>query len=195
MYFTSFLCLALDTAVLTVGQFNGGVAPNVIADRVELTGTVRTFSPGTRTLMIERMKTICAGVAKSFGVKCELEYHEGYPCTNNTNATSVQKVIEACKLVVPAESVVKPESTTGAEDFSFFLRHVGAGAFFFLGCSLNHLTLPLCSASHMDGPCSTSETTGEERPHHRMYHSLPLLPLLLSVSASRSLTTLDVDRF
>jgi len=40
--------VALDSAVVTVGQINGGYNYNIIADRVDLTGTVRTLLPNTR---------------------------------------------------------------------------------------------------------------------------------------------------
>ena len=39
----------LHPVVLTIGQISGGRAPNVIADSVQLLGTVRSLHPDTRT--------------------------------------------------------------------------------------------------------------------------------------------------
>ncbi|MDN5843904.1 MAG: amidohydrolase, partial [Alcaligenaceae bacterium] len=45
----------LETAVLSVCQFQAGSAINVIADQAVLRGTVRTLSRSAQTLMLERM--------------------------------------------------------------------------------------------------------------------------------------------
>ena len=44
---------ATDEAVLTIGTFQGGTAPNVIADTATLTGTIRTYSEKTRSYPLE----------------------------------------------------------------------------------------------------------------------------------------------
>ncbi len=44
----------LDLAVVTVGMLRSGVAGNVIADRAELAGSVRTFDPEVRDYLEQK---------------------------------------------------------------------------------------------------------------------------------------------
>lgn len=125
----------VDSAVLTVGQVNGGHNYNIIADRVRITGTVRTLRRDTRATIIQRMRELCAGVGQSFALEVELDYQEGYPVTENTSPPHMQRVRDAASLVVGAEAVVETSPTMGAEDFSYFLLKQPHGAFFFVGSS------------------------------------------------------------
>jgi metal-dependent amidase/aminoacylase/carboxypeptidase family protein len=47
-----------DAAVISVGQFAAGTAPNIIPDQALLTGTVRTFTTEVRDLIITRMQEV-----------------------------------------------------------------------------------------------------------------------------------------
>jgi len=120
----------LDSAVVTVGTVNGGYGYNIIADKVVLTGTVRTLFPTTQELIIQRIQSLCAGLAKGFEVECSLDYQKTYPCTINKSEEHVEKVRAALHKVVGPQHVVLPETAMGAEDMSFFLNRI-PGCFFF----------------------------------------------------------------
>src|SRR5699024_222742 len=47
-----------DPAVITIGQINGGFAPNVIPDNVELKGSMRSLSDASRQLMKKRLISV-----------------------------------------------------------------------------------------------------------------------------------------
>ena len=67
-----------DEGVLTIGMVNGGVAENVIADRVVLRGTLRYFRANVRKTIRDDLKRACA-IADALGGKCELQLRDGYP--------------------------------------------------------------------------------------------------------------------
>ena len=62
----------LAPAVLSIGSIAGGAAFNVLAERVQMSGTLRTFDPITRAGIIERMHTLLAGLCAAHGTSYHL---------------------------------------------------------------------------------------------------------------------------
>ncbi len=73
----------MEPVVIHVGAVHGGTADNVVADRVEIRGTVRAFNPRLRQFIAERMKTTAKYIAKAMRAKAVLKYKEGYPAVIN----------------------------------------------------------------------------------------------------------------
>lgn len=122
----------LDSAVVTVGEFQGGTALNVIADTVKMSGTVRYFNPKLEGFINKRIEEIISGICQSYGAKYELDYWQLYPPLIN-NSRMAELVKSAALEVVKTPLGVVPEcQTMGGEDMSFFLQEV-PGCYFFLG--------------------------------------------------------------
>lgn len=149
----------LDPAVLTCGMIKGGHGYNIIADHVSITGTVRTFTPETKGLVVSRMHEVCEGVAKTYGGEISMEYHNGYPATVNRWPEPVKVVKRVGEAVVGADRCGLTCRTCGAEDFSYLLE-AKPGAFFFVGAAL----------------------PGELRPHHKSVFDFDEDALLVSAS-------------
>ena len=66
-------------AVITIGAFRAGEAPNVIPDTAEIRGTVRSFDPEVRQLLQKRITAIIEGIATTMRATVDLRYHLGYP--------------------------------------------------------------------------------------------------------------------
>lgn len=140
----------LNNAVLTLGKIQGGTAGNIVAGEVELTGTLRTTDPQTRTFCIDairrQVECICAG----FGGSGELRVVPGYAALINTNEI-VDLVADTASGILGREHVHEKEfPSLGVEDFSFFLEKA-PGAFYHLGCADREkgITAPLHS-DHFD---------------------------------------------
>ena len=73
--------------VLTVGTVRGGLRNNIIAEEVEMRGTVRTFDREVQDLVERRMREVLDGVTKSAGATYVLEYQRQYPVTVNEPAS------------------------------------------------------------------------------------------------------------
>ncbi len=124
----------IDSAVVTVGQFNAGNARNVIADTASLTGTVRYFNPDLADFFGQRIDAIVAGICASYGATYQLEYTKLYPpVINDPKITELVRSI-ATDLVETPLGVVPECQTMGGEDMSFFLQAV-PGCYFFLGAA------------------------------------------------------------
>jgi len=121
----------LETAVVSVGSLHGGDAFNVIPPQVELNGTIRTFNPQIRELVLRRMGEIIEGVARACGAQIDLKITPLTPAVVNDVETA-GVVRAAAEAVVGAENVTTDERTMGSEDAAFFMREV-PGCYFFLG--------------------------------------------------------------
>ena len=125
----------LDKAVLTFGKISGGDAGNIIADRVEITGTIRTAKDSTFKMLCSSIREISSSLARAMGGDCDVVIEEGYP--QLTNDSEVLKIIEsnAAALLGADHVSYKEDISMGGEDFAYFAQHA-KGAFFNLGCRL-----------------------------------------------------------
>jgi amidohydrolase len=112
----------LASAVVTVGTIAGGYRNNVIADEVNLSGTLRAHDPVVRDSLEARLRRIVAGVASAYNVSAEVRLVRGYPPVHN-NVTLAHDFAR----YVRDESrlqVEEPPATMGAEDFAYFAQRV-----------------------------------------------------------------------
>lgn len=120
-----------DPVVLTIGEFHGGVARNVMAGTAYLTGTVRSFAPEVRAYLRERMDHVVERVARSYGATATFEWTTGNSALVNDEA-SVRRAQASAKKVLGEDALVHYEGTLSGEDFSEYLRFV-PGVFVFVG--------------------------------------------------------------
>jgi amidohydrolase len=118
-------------SVVTVGIIRGGERRNIIPERVELHGTIRTFSPAVLDTIKTRMKEILDGIALSAGGRAELMFDELYPVTVNDTLLA-RRMAPALARVVGADHVEVSGPRTGAEDFAYFAQK-WPGFYFRLG--------------------------------------------------------------
>jgi amidohydrolase len=122
----------LRPVVLSIGQISGGRAPNIIADQVQLRGTVRSLHPETRTNLPNWIEQIVKNVCDSYGAKYQVDYRQGVPSVQN-DYTLTQLLQSAAEEAWGSDRVqVLPEPSLGAEDFSIYLEHA-PGSMFRLG--------------------------------------------------------------
>ncbi len=122
-----------NSAVVTIGTIKGGTQGNIIADKVELVGTVRTLDPKTRELVIKKIEKIVTQVSQSLGGQGELIREEGYAAL--INADEIVDMVKANGEELLGKNGVKyiQQPSLGVEDFSYFAQ-AAPGAFFNLGC-------------------------------------------------------------
>jgi len=122
-----------NPAVVTIGAINGGNRSNIISEKVEMLGTVRTLSNRDEKLVYNRIKQVVEKTAESAGAtaKLELPYSAHYPVTFNNEALT-DKMLASLQKSAGKENVQLVPAETGSEDFSFFAQKV-PGLFFFIG--------------------------------------------------------------
>ena len=122
----------LRPVVLTIGQINGGRAPNVIADRVQMLGTVRSLHPETSATLPDWIEQIVAGVCQTHGGRYELHYRHGVPSVQNDIALTQLLESSATEAWGSQGVQIIQEPSLGAEDFALYLKHA-PGSMFRLG--------------------------------------------------------------
>lgn len=120
----------IDSTAITIGQVNGGYNFNIIADKVILKGTARSYTEENRLMIKKRLQEIINGTESMFNAKIELIYEDGYPPVINNIATTKKLSRIANKIV--GNKLISPYLSMGGEDFSYFAQKV-PGCFFFLG--------------------------------------------------------------
>jgi amidohydrolase len=125
----------LESAVVTVTSMTGGEAFNVIPETVELKGTIRSFNPQVRKLVLERFEQITTGVAEALSCRAEVELRRVTPAVVN-DPEMAKRVQEVAARVFPDSTIDNQERTMGSEDMSYMMEDI-PGCYFFVG-SANH---------------------------------------------------------
>ncbi|MDO9551873.1 amidohydrolase [Rhodonellum sp.] len=118
-------------AIVTIGAIHGGIRHNIIPEKVDMIGTIRTYSDEQQELIHKRIKEISVGIAQSAGASAKVSIDELYPATVN-DADLTLKMVSSLYDAAGKENVIYHEPITGAEDFSFFQKEA-PGLFIFLG--------------------------------------------------------------
>lgn len=119
----------IDTAVVTVGQIHAGNAINIIPDTCKLAGTIRTFDPGLRSTVVQRVREIADHVAKAHGAAAEVDVIDGYPVAVNDRACA-DLVARVGREVLGSRNVfTRLRRSMGGEDFAYYAQKVPAAVF------------------------------------------------------------------
>jgi len=120
----------LKRVVVTAGTFKtDSSALNVIANTVELEGSVRSLDEDMRDLVQERLHQVAEGTAAANQCEITIEYERGYPITDN-NEEATQHAISVASSVSEVDTDTPP--IMPSEDFAYMLMEK-PGAFIFLG--------------------------------------------------------------
>lgn len=115
---------ATKPAVVTIGKFVGGDAPNIIPEEVIMEGTIRSLDKEVGEFIFNRINDIVISTAKMFRGEAELiELSSVPPLTNDNNLA--HEITNYMKDLVGEESVILFESGgMGSEDFASYSYEV-----------------------------------------------------------------------
>lgn len=111
----------IGAVVVSVTSFRTETdAFNVIPERVELRGTVRTFDKELRAQAEERLKAIVTGTAQTFGATATVDWSPGYPAMVNSDAETAFAVEVAKRISGQVDPDASP--IMAGEDFAYMLE-------------------------------------------------------------------------
>ncbi len=116
--------------IITIGKFDAGVRNNIIPDKVEMHGTIRSFDLEMQDDIHARIKQTAENIAASSGATADVTITKQYPATVNDPQLTAQ-MLPTLERISGEKPLVTPDLVTGAEDFSFFAREV-PGLYVFL---------------------------------------------------------------
>lgn len=165
-----------EQGVLSIGKINGGVRPNVIADKVEMAGTVRTFSFETESMIEKGMENILKGLQLSHNIEYEFKFIKAAKYVKN-DPMLVKWVTPVFKRVLGESNVFIAAPVTVGEDFAAY-SHKVPGLFFFLGAGdkgkLHTPTFAVDEKMLIPGPQLFASGAVELLKHLNSGNSLPV---------------------
>ena len=117
----------LSSAVLTIGTIQGGNAANILAETVQMKGTIRAFEDDVYASITKRLMQITKGLEIAYQVTIQCQVKDFYPVVFN-DSTLFNQVRSA--LVSDEYTLV--ETLSVSEDFAFYQQQI-PGIFALLG--------------------------------------------------------------
>jgi len=117
-------------AVISIGSIHAGTAPNVIPQRVEMSGTIRSRDPEVRELLATELGRAFS-VAEALGAQYKLEIVKGCPSVINDEGV-VSLIEETAADLIGPDKLHPRKQGMGGEDYSL-MTNLAPGAMFRLG--------------------------------------------------------------
>ena len=123
---------AMHSAVLTVGQIEGGAKHNIIPQQAALRGSIRAFEQSVRDQLVERLGAYASRMAQAYRAEARMKLvGMGTPAVVNHEAGAEH--VHRCACSVVGEANVSPgEQAMGSDDMALFLRE-RPGAYYWVG--------------------------------------------------------------
>lgn len=114
-----------EEAVLTIGQFQSGTAPNSIPAEAQLSGTLRSFRAEVRERLLHRIREISTGVAHAY--RCRSTYLSLHHCPGVVTDDAVTaQVLDSLQALDRKLHLQQDIHGMGSEDFAWIAQRVPA---------------------------------------------------------------------
>ncbi len=107
--------------VLSFGKVIANGATNIIPEKVEIAGTLRTMNEEWRAKLKVQIHKIATEMAASMGATCEVKINDGYPVVTN-EAKVTAKAFGAAQKYLGQEHVHNMDIRMTAEDFGYYTQ-------------------------------------------------------------------------
>jgi metal-dependent amidase/aminoacylase/carboxypeptidase family protein len=107
--------------VLSFGKFIANGSTNVIPEKVEISGTLRTMNEEWRARIKDKIREIATSTAKLMGGECEVLIHDGYPIVFN-NIELTKQLTSFAKDFLGSDKVEEMDIRMTAEDFGYYTQ-------------------------------------------------------------------------
>ncbi|MCA3379658.1 MAG: amidohydrolase [Roseomonas sp.] len=121
-----------DPSVLTIGTINGGSRHNIVPDRVEMSGTLRTYDEGRRAFMQRRVTALAESVARGMDGTAEVVWEPGGYATLVNDPALAERMAPSLARVTGRDGLRINPRHTASEDFAFLAQRA-PGLFFWVG--------------------------------------------------------------
>jgi amidohydrolase len=124
----------MEPSVVSVTQIQSGTASNVIPTEVSIRGTLRSYNPAVRELLISEVEKAFS-VVTALGGEYTFFVERGEPALKNDPMINAY-IKQTIKDIYPEFETKEAPFGLGGEDFGY-MTQVVPGAMFFLGCGLS----------------------------------------------------------
>lgn len=123
-----------EEAVLTIGRFEAGKVSNVIPERAVLEGTLRTFKPEIRNLLISRIREVAESISKTYRTDLKFEVLSDVPPVS-CDKTLNEEILSSIRNLDETLNLLPSYHVMGSEDFAFISEKVPS-SYFGLGAAI-----------------------------------------------------------
>jgi amidohydrolase len=121
----------IASAVVSVGRVAAGTTFNIIPDRAEIYGTLRSFETEVRNIMESRLRRVADGIASAY--RCRAKTTVKYMLPSVVNDKRMTETLKSvAEETVGAANVEECPPLMVSEDFSLYQEKI-PGTFFFMG--------------------------------------------------------------
>ena len=120
-----------DPALIGVGVFRAGEGYNIVAGEAVMEGTVRTFSPATREMILDKLTHTARSVAELYNAAARVDV-EPFTCALINDARVYAETVPAIERVVGPGGLVPKELSLGGDDMAEIMAVI-PGAYAFVG--------------------------------------------------------------
>ncbi len=123
-----------EKAVVSITEFIGGTAKNIIPDSIKIGGGVRTFNQEVREKIARLIEQVVKGITEAHGASYVYDYVFGYGSVFNdhTITAEIEKLVEE---EFGSDYILVVPPIMGGEDFSAFLQEA-PGCFIGIGTAI-----------------------------------------------------------
>ncbi len=107
--------------VLSFGRFIADGATNIIPEKVEIAGTLRTMNEEWRAKIKTHIRKMASEIAESMGANCAVKINDGYPVVTNSEYVTDLAYKSACDYL-GQDKVHKMDIRMTAEDFGYYTQ-------------------------------------------------------------------------
>jgi len=136
--------------VFTIATLDAGVRYNIIPDRAELSGTLRTFDIAQRDDLVRRAGIAIDNVAETYGATAEFSVRQNAALVFNNEELSAWLAPVLTEAAGEGNVNAGAPPTTVAEDFSYLSQEV-PGVFYHLGASKDGVDPETSPPNHSPG--------------------------------------------
>jgi amidohydrolase len=140
------LDMSKGATVVTVGLFQAGVRTNIVPERVEMAGTIRTLDKDNRDEVHRRITLTAERIAESAGATATVMIREGNPVTWN-DPKLTEATLPSLRRAAGDENVELSPVIMASEDFSAYEEKI-PGLFYFLGVNVDGVATKDAAPNH-----------------------------------------------
>jgi amidohydrolase len=123
---------AQETAVLTIGQIEGGTKHNIIPEMAVLKGSLRAFKLPVRDQLVERLSAFASRIAQAYRADAQVQFQGGFCPPVVNDAAWAGRVHDLAVAEVGATCALEATPVMGSDDMSLFLN-ARPGCYFWVG--------------------------------------------------------------
>jgi amidohydrolase len=116
----------MESVVVSIGRITGGERCNIIAERVDLEGTIRTKTAKLRKQVPAMIRRLLRATCSGHGASGRFEYRGGYPPVVCDPALSALVTSACSDILGRSRTTTSPGLEMGGEDFAYYAQKVPA---------------------------------------------------------------------